>query len=71
MFNIEAKKLEIQEAEPLKSEINSFITAIEEKREPEVSGVAGLKAIRLAYQILDEITDNITEMLQKRTDLPK
>ncbi|MCD4656772.1 MAG: Gfo/Idh/MocA family oxidoreductase [Planctomycetes bacterium] len=68
---IEIKKLPIQETEPLKAEINSFIKAIVEKREPEVSGEAGLKAIRLAYQILEKIQENIKEIKHLRTDLPK
>ncbi len=68
---IEIKKLPIQETEPLKAEIKSFIKAIVEKREPEVPGEAGLKALRLAYQILDKIKENIQEIRHLRTDLPK
>ena len=64
IFNklIESKKLPIEEAEPLKLEILSFLDAITEGTKPVVPGEDGLRAIRLAHQILDDINLNLTKI---------
>ncbi|MBM4054780.1 MAG: Gfo/Idh/MocA family oxidoreductase [Planctomycetes bacterium] len=47
--------------EPLKKELESFVTCILEGREPEVSGEEGLKAIEVANDILREIEKNLAQ----------
>jgi len=64
VFNklIESKKLPIEEAEPLKLEILSFLNVIKEGKKPVVPGEDGLRAIKLAYQILDDIHLNLKKI---------
>ena len=56
---IKIEKLEIEKEEPLKLEIKSFIEALREGKEPIVPGEAGLRAISLAYEILDKIHESM------------
>lgn len=45
--------------EPLKKELESFVQCITEKKEPLVSGEEGLKAIKVANDILCDIEKNL------------
>ena len=47
------QKLSFYKEEPLKRELKSFLSAIKEGKEPEVSGKDGLEALRLAKKILE------------------
>ena len=49
------RKLEQPEQEPLKAELEPFVECVSSRREPEVSGAAGLKALELAISINDQI----------------
>jgi predicted dehydrogenase len=53
MVNVEP--LVIDDAEPLRSQLESFIKAIDEGCRPEVSGEDGLAAVELAEQIVEAI----------------
>jgi predicted dehydrogenase len=49
------KSLKIKKEEPLKKEIQNFLTCIAEGRPGKVSGEEGLRALRLAHDVLREI----------------
>ena len=52
---IDGGKLEIAKEEPLKRELDDFISAVREGRAPGVTGADGLRAIELAQRISDEM----------------
>jgi predicted dehydrogenase len=52
---ITAESLQIEKREPLLAEIESFITAVESRTPPEVSGTDGRRALALAIKVLDQI----------------
>jgi predicted dehydrogenase len=56
---IDGGKLQIAKEEPLKRELDDFISAVRDKRAPGVTGVDGLRAIELAQRITDEINRSI------------
>jgi len=49
------KSVKIKKEEPLKKEIQNFLTCIAEGRPGKVSGEEGLRALRLAHDVLKEI----------------
>jgi predicted dehydrogenase len=49
---IEGGKLEITREEPLKRELEDFVSAIREKREPLVNGTQGRAALSLAERVV-------------------
>lgn len=49
------KTLKITKEEPLKKELKNFFKCIREKRTNKVSGEEGLRALKLAYRVLEEI----------------
>jgi len=48
------KTLKIKKEEPLKRELNSFLSSVREGKMRKVSGEEALKALKLAYSVLDE-----------------
>ena len=52
---IKKEKLEIIPKDPLRSEIESFVRCIKEGDTPIVTGEDGMKAIELAYRIIDNM----------------
>jgi predicted dehydrogenase len=52
---IAAEGLLIEKREPLLAEIESFITAVQSRTAPEVSGADGRRALALAIEVLDQI----------------
>ncbi len=52
------KELKMDEFEPLRKELESFIECVREGREPLVPSFHGLRAIRLAYRVLDSIKNH-------------
>lgn len=56
---LKVEHMKIDDYEPLKKELESFVDCIEEHREPVVSGEEGLKAIEVANDILCEIEKNL------------
>jgi predicted dehydrogenase len=51
----DVKSIKIKKEEPLKKEIQNFLTCIAEGRPGKVSGEEGLRALRLAHDVLKEI----------------
>lgn len=49
------KTLRIEKEEPLKRELKNFFRCIQEKTTSKVSGEEGLRALKLAYRVLEEI----------------
>lgn len=56
---VDIDKLRFDDVEPLKAELESFINAVREGTRPEVTGEDGLRAVRIAAQILDQIADRL------------
>jgi predicted dehydrogenase len=52
---IDGGKLEVPNEEPLKRELADFADAVRERRPPWVTGADGLRALRLAQRITDEM----------------
>jgi predicted dehydrogenase len=52
---IDGGKLDVVQEEPLKRELVDFVAAVRERRAPGVSGAEGLRALRLAQRITDEM----------------
>ena len=52
---IAAQKLEVEEVEPLKAEIASFLAAARGEHPPVVSGEDGRRALDVAVQVLESI----------------
>jgi predicted dehydrogenase len=59
---VQIDKLRIDEDEPLRAELASFVRAVREGRRPEVSGADGLAAVRAAARILDGIRGRLQRM---------
>jgi predicted dehydrogenase len=55
MGRVIEKKLEPQNGEPLKLELEAFVKCVQERSEPAVSGEDGLRALKLAMSINEEI----------------
>jgi predicted dehydrogenase len=53
---IEGGKLDIEKEEPLKRELADFVGAVRDRREPAVSGQAGLRALKLAQRISEAMS---------------
>lgn len=49
------KSLKITKEEPLKKELKNFFKCIRQKKMKKVSGEEGLKALKLAYKVLEEV----------------
>ncbi|MCF6150103.1 MAG: Gfo/Idh/MocA family oxidoreductase [Candidatus Kuenenia sp.] len=58
---LKVEHIRMDDYEPLKKELESFVTCVLENREPEVSGEEGLKAIEVANDILREIERNLAQ----------
>jgi predicted dehydrogenase len=52
---IDGGKLDVAHEEPLKRELADFVAAVSEKRAPAVTGADGVRAIKLAQRITDEM----------------
>jgi len=57
---LKMEHIKMDNYEPLRKELESFINCITGNKEPEVSGEEGLKAIEVANNILCEIEKNLT-----------
>ena len=47
--------LPVDEGEPLRKEIESFLRTVREEGEPEVTGTDGLRALQIAEAVLESI----------------
>jgi predicted dehydrogenase len=55
---VQTRVLEVNDIEPLRAEIESFLTAAESKSRPLVSGEDGRRALSLALRTLEQIRDH-------------
>ncbi len=62
---IEKRKLLPDKVEPLKAEISAFIESVIHKRDPVVSGVDGLVALKVAEKVLRSIQKNKTYIYRR------
>lgn len=62
---LKIEHIKMDDYEPLKKELESFVTCVLENKEPEVSGEEGLKAIEVANDILQEIERNLAHSRAK------
>ena len=58
LFGISINRLEINDVEPLRAEIEAFVDSILENKEPPVTGAAGRKALSLALGVLEKIEEH-------------
>ncbi|MBI2425109.1 MAG: Gfo/Idh/MocA family oxidoreductase [Candidatus Hydrogenedentes bacterium] len=58
MEHIDIEPLPVRKEEPLKLELESFITCVREKRRPVVSGEDGVRALRVAEEVMRFIRDH-------------
>ena len=56
---LQVEPVHISESEPLKAELDSFLNAVRTKGRPVVSGEDGLRALRLALQVVDCIRERL------------
>lgn len=56
---LKIEHIKMDDDEPLKKELESFVKCVIERNEPIVSGEEGLKAIEVANDILHEIEKNL------------
>ena len=63
VFNkiIDIKKVQIDPQEPLKLELKSFLNCVRTRTDPVVPGEHGMRAIKVAFDILQTIDDNLRE----------
>lgn len=52
------KEYQLDEGNPLASEIGSFLAAVRDRSEPEVTGEAGCEAVAVAHRVLKAIGEN-------------
>ncbi len=55
---IQMEKVQIEEEEPLKAEIRDFLSAVRDHSEPRVPGEHGMRAIKVAFEVLAEMEKN-------------
>ena len=58
---IDGGKLDIAREEPLKRELDDFVSAVRDKRAPGVTGADGLRAINLAERVTQEIVRSLAQ----------
>jgi predicted dehydrogenase len=59
--SVRLEDYQAEQIDPVKDELNDFVHAIQEKREPRVEGEHGLKALLLANLIKEAIEKNLAE----------
>ena len=55
LLGISVKRLEVEDVEPLRAEINDFLVCISENKTPPVTGEDGRRALDLAVGVLEKI----------------
>lgn len=58
LFGIKINRLEINDVEPLRAEIEAFVDSIAEDKTPPVTGEEGRKALSLALGVLEKIEEH-------------
>ena len=62
LLGISIKRLTIDDVEPLRAEITSFLDSIENNTEPAVTGEDGRRALALAVGVLDKIHSHVSKV---------
>ncbi|CAN5623808.1 Gfo/Idh/MocA family oxidoreductase [soil metagenome] len=62
LLGISINRLEIDDVEPLRAEIMSFLNAIENDKEPAVTGEDGRRALALAVGVLEKIEAHVKHL---------
>lgn len=65
LLGISINRLEINDVEPLRTEITAFLDAIESDEKPPVIGEDGRRALALAVGVLEKIEEHINRLRQK------
>lgn len=65
LLGISINRLKINDIEPLRAEITSFLDAIESDSEPTVTGEDGRRALALAVGVLDRINSHTAKVFAK------
>ena len=65
LLGISINRLEINDVEPLRTEITAFLDAIESDEKPPVTGEDGRRALALAVGVLEKIEEHIKRLRQK------
>lgn len=63
LFGIKINRLEINDVEPLRAEIETFVESILENKTPFVSGADGRQALALALKVLEKIDEHQGRLL--------
>jgi predicted dehydrogenase len=58
---LKVEPVQITEHEPLKAELQSFLAAVRERRPPVVSGEDGMRALRLAFEVMEKIRERLAK----------
>lgn len=64
LLGISINRLEINDVEPLRTEISAFIDSIEQGIEPPVTGADGRRALSLAIGVLERINEHVAKLKQ-------
>jgi len=56
---LSVEEVKVEEYEPLRRELEAFVTAVQKKTRPLVPGEDGLRAVRTAMEVLKEIRKNL------------
>lgn len=59
---LSVEEVKVDEYEPLRKEIEAFVTAVQKKTKPLVPGEDGLRAVRTATEVLKEIRKNLKRL---------
>jgi predicted dehydrogenase len=63
---ITSEKLEIESKDSLEEEIKSFLKAVAQKSKPLVPGEAGLRALRVALEIANQLRTDTRRIVDKQ-----
>jgi predicted dehydrogenase len=63
---IEVREIKMGKEEPLAEEIVAFVRCVREGRAPEVGAEEGLRAVRVAHQIVQSIAESTERVLRAR-----
>jgi predicted dehydrogenase len=62
LLGISVNRLEVDDREPLRSEIEAFLACVGDRSEPPVTGADGRRALRLALAVLDSIVQHRSKL---------
>jgi predicted dehydrogenase len=65
LLGVSVKRLEINDVEPLRAEIEAFLDSIENDRTPPVSAEDGRRALSLALEVLEKIDEHARKVFSK------